>query len=334
MEYATLGAGGCSISRVGFGCAPASGYDYGPMDESAWMDSVRASVDLGITFFDVANVYGFGRAEELLSQSLGGRRHEVILATKFGLVWDHQGRVSRDSSPKRIAQALAESLRRLRVDNIPLYQLHWPDFVTPLEDILEVLVSFRDAGKIRFIGVSNVSLDQLERACRTQPVNSVQVAYNLLRRGVEDGFLDWCRATHTSVLAHSGLARGLLSGKRPAGSHFTGTDTRNSSSYFSAEGLAEKQELIQALNEIGQRNGRTASAVALRWVLDRPEVASVIVGMKSASQDCMTICKPWDGVSPRMITNCSLRFLSPARAASKTAWPGGFQTHEVFSHDR
>jgi aryl-alcohol dehydrogenase-like predicted oxidoreductase len=271
---------------VGYGCAPASGYDYGPLDETAWTDSVRVSLDLGVTFFDVADVYGFGHAEELLSKALGARRHDVILATKFGLAWDSKGRVTRDSSPKRVALALSESLRRLRVDNIALYQLHWPDLVTPIEDILEGLLSFRDAGKIRFIGVSNIPLDRLQRACRTQPVDSVQFAYNLLCRGVEDGYLDWCKSTNTTVLAHSGLARGLLSGKRQAGSQFNGTDTRKSSSYFSKEGLAEKQKLVQALCEIGQRNGRTASAVALRWVLDRPEVASVIVGMKSSSQLC------------------------------------------------
>lgn len=285
MEYARLGTG-CLISRVGFGCAPASGYDYGPLDESAWIDSVRASLDLGVTLFDVADVYGFGRAEELLSKALGARRHEVVLATKFGLAWDNKGRVTRDSSPKRIALALTESLRRLRVDSITLYQLHWPDLVTPLEDVLEVLHACQDAGKIRFIGVSNIPLDRLPQACRTQPVDSVQIGFNLLCRGVEDGFLDWCSSTYTSVLAHSGLARGLLSGKRQAGSHFGGTDTRKSSSYFSTERLAEKQKLVQALSDIGQRNGRTASAVALRWVLDHPQVASVIVGMKNPSQLC------------------------------------------------
>jgi myo-inositol catabolism protein IolS len=284
MEYARLGPRGCLISQIGFGCAPVSGYDYGVVDESAWKETVRASLDHGIDFFDVADVYGFGRAEELLSHALGEQRHKVKLATKFGLAWDGQGRTRRDSSPKHIEKALNDSLRRLRVDSITLYQLHWTDGTTPLQDILDLLLSYRDEGRIQFIGVSNVALDELQRSCPAHAIDSVQVAYNLLCRAVENGLLGWCGSTRTSVLAHSGLARGLLSGRRPPGASFDGPDTRNRSGYFSREGSEDKQRLVDALRQIGKRNGCSPSAVALRWILDQPRITSVLVGMKNPSQ--------------------------------------------------
>lgn len=284
MEHARLGAGNYLISRVGFGCAPISGYDYGPVDETAWIATVRAALDNGINFFDVADVYGFGRGEELLSSALGEQRHKVALATKFGLVWDSHGAVSRDSSPERIKHALNESLRRLRVDSITLYQLHWPDGVTPLDAVLEVLLRFREEGKIQFIGVSNVSVGQLESVYPAHRIDSVQVPYNLLCRGIENTFITWCDSKATSVLAHSGLARGLLSGKRSQDFHFEGLDTRSRSAYFADSGREEKQQLIEALFEVGKRVGCSPSAVALRWLLDQRAVTSVLVGMKGVAQ--------------------------------------------------
>ena len=284
MEYARLGAGKCLISRVGFGCASISGYDYGPVDEPAWMRTVREALDCGINFFDVADVYGFGRGEEMLSRALGEQRHKVVLATKFGLVWDSQGEIRRDASPKTIEQALNESLRRLRVESITLYQLHWPDTVTPPGEILETLKLFQDRGKIQFIGLSNVSLEQLESAHRTHPVDSAQVPYNLLCRGIEERFLSWCDVNQIGVLAHSGLARGLLSGRRPLGSHFKGSDTRNQSAYFAPEGRQQKEALVRALCETGRRARCSPAAAALRWLLDHRQVTSVLVGMNNLTQ--------------------------------------------------
>jgi aryl-alcohol dehydrogenase-like predicted oxidoreductase len=284
VEYARLGHEGCLISRVGFGCAAAGGYDYGPVDEPAWMEAVQASLDRGVNFFDVADVYGFGRAEELLSHALGEQRHTVALATKAGLAWDSEGRVRRDATRTCLARALDDSLRRLRVDSITLYQLHWPDPATPLLDSMEALMSFRDAGKIQHIGMSNVSLEQLQSLQAAFPVDAFQVGYNLLCRSAENDLFRWSSANHASILAHSGLARGLLGGKRRPGSRFEGSDTRGRSKYFSPDGQMQKQKLIEALEELGERTGRSVAAVALRWVLDHEEVTSVLAGVRNRAQ--------------------------------------------------
>ena len=284
MEFGLIGATDCAVSRLGFGCCAASNYDYGPLDEAAWIDAVHAAVDAGINLFDVAGVYGFGQAENLLSRALGNRRHEVIIATKGGLKWDSQCRVSRDSSRQQIVEDLEDSLRRLRLEAIPLYQVHWPDPQTPLEETLDALARCQREGKIRFIGLSNFSLEEMQSAHRTYRIDSLQAQYNLLSREIENGVLAWCFANETSVLAHTGLARGLLSGKRSLGSQFPANDTRARSSYFSDEGRPQKQHLLGALDRLSKRTGRSVSSISLRWILDDPRVSSVLVGIKSRAQ--------------------------------------------------
>ncbi len=284
MEFGLIGATDCAVSRLGFGCCAASNYDYGPLDEAAWIDAVHAAVDAGINFFDVAGVYGFGQAESLLSRALGNKRHEVIIATKGGLKWDTQSRVSRDSSRQQIVRDLEDSLRRLRLDVIPLYQVHWPNPRTPLEETLDALARCQGEGKIRFIGLSNFSLESMRSAHRTHHIDSLQAQYNLLAREIENGVLDWCFANETSVVAHTGLARGLLSGKRSFGSRFQANDTRARSSYFSDEGRSQKQSLLDALDRLSKRTGRSVPSISLRWILDDPRVSSVLVGIKNRTQ--------------------------------------------------
>src|SRR5260370_3051911 len=263
MEFAPVGSPDCIVSRLGFGCAAASNYDYGPLDEAAWIDAVQAAVDAGINLFDVAGVYGFGQAERLLSRALGDKRHEVIIATKGGLKWDGRGRVSRDSSSQQIVQDLEDSLRRLRLEAIPLYQVHWPDPQTPLEETLDVLARCKREGKIRFIGLSNFSLEEMQSAHRTYRIDSLQAQYNLLSREIENGVLAWCFANETSVLAHTGLARGLLSGKRSLGSQFPANDTRARSSYFSAYLRLHHPSLLLALHQLSTRTRPPASSISL-----------------------------------------------------------------------
>lgn len=284
MEFRRLGATGCNISRFGFGCGAASGHDYGPIDETAWIHAVHVALDRGINFFDVADVYGFGHTEELLSRALEEHRHEVIIATKGGLVWDERCRVSRNTSREQIARAIENSLRRLRVSAIPLYQIHWPDPATRVEETLETIADFQQQGKIRFIGVFNFPLQLLECASRACSIDSEQLGYNLLSREAEIDILPWCDARRTSVIAHSVLARGLLAGKRPIGSSFTGSDTRRDSPYFSQRGRFQKQALLDALLAISRRTARTVGGTAIRWVLDNSTVSSVLVGIKNSSQ--------------------------------------------------
>jgi aryl-alcohol dehydrogenase-like predicted oxidoreductase len=199
-------------------------------------------------------------------------------------VWDEQGRVTRDSRCLQIAQAIENSLRRLRVDAITLYQIHWPDPKTPIEETLDTLVALQRQGKIRFIGLSNFSLGLLQSASRICRIESLQVPYNLLCREIERDLLSWCKSVHTSVLTHSSLARGLLAGRRPTGSQFEGTDTRSESEYFSLSQQVRKQGILDALTKISLRTGRGVSSVALRWILDTRGVTTALVGIKNGTQ--------------------------------------------------
>jgi len=283
MEYRQLGRTSLAVSRLAFGTGPAGGHDYGPIDEEEWKSAVRDAVENGVNFFDVANVYGLGRAEELLSQALGERRHDVVIATKGGLVWDQHRKVHRDLRRNTVVASIEASLRRLRVDTIPLYQIHWPDPATAIEETMEALAQCRDQGKFRFLGVSNFPLHLMRRAHSILPIECQQLAFNLLCRDVEDGMLDWCASSQVSVLAHSGLAQGLLAGQRAIGS-IESSDVRSRSPYFSAKDRARKEGVLAAVRELSDKLQRPCSAISIRWVLDNPEICAVLVGIKNRRQ--------------------------------------------------
>ncbi|HTW22672.1 MAG TPA: aldo/keto reductase [Candidatus Baltobacteraceae bacterium] len=284
MEYRHLGKTSLSISRIGFGCGPASGYDYGPVDEAEWRAAVSLAFDRGVNFFDVADVYGFGRAEEMLAEALGEKRREVVIASKCGLAWDSAGRVRRDLSRANVLRAVEESLRRLRLDSIPLYQIHWPDPAIPIEEVMETLGRCQDQGKIRHIGVGNFSLELLSRAYAIRAFDSQQVAFNLLSREPEREIFPWCDSVFVSNIAHSGLARGFLAGRELAGLPFHASDTRRRSPYFSASGSAEKARLVNAIRKTSAETGKPLPSIAIRWILDHPQVTSVLIGIKTRRQ--------------------------------------------------
>ena len=284
MEYSQLAQSSQKISRIGFGCGPASGYDYGQVDETEWCLAVQAALEHGINFFDVADVYGFGRAEELLSRALGPSRHEVVVATKCGLAWDQHGKVRRDLSKQNVLRSVDASLRRLRLDAIPLYQIHWPDQATPIEETFEALAACQQKGKIRYFGVSNFSCELLRRSYGVRPFQSQQIAFNLLCREPEREIIPWCESTGVSVLAHSGLARGFLAGRYVPGDASNLLDTRKNSPYFSEGGKAEKQRLLDAIRNIAAQENKPFSSVAIRWILDNPSISAVLIGIKSRAQ--------------------------------------------------
>lgn len=284
MEYRLLGQSGSKISLIGFGCAPASGYDYGPLDESSWISAVRAALQVGINLFDTADVYGFGRAEALLAEALGTDRHQMVVATKFGLVWNAAGDVARDSSPAAIRRSLNASLTRLRMEAIPLYQLHWPDGRTRLSDIVGTLRELQEAGKIIHFGVTNATTEDLPALGAKTGIQSVQQHYNLFSRNVENGLLKWAEQEGVSVIVHSALARGLLGGKYHFGVDFGSFDTRSSSRYFAVRDAEKKQIVLDELNRLAVQYGVSPATLALRWVADEPRVSSVLVGIKTVKQ--------------------------------------------------
>lgn len=284
MRYQPLGSTGDNISQIGFGCAPMGGYDYGHVDDQDSIKAVHKALDMGINFFDTADIYGFGHAESVLATALGAQGDKVVVATKFGLRRDGYGKIIKDNSPANVVRALENSLRRLRLEAISLYQIHWPDPGTPLEETFSALLACQKAGKIKHIGCSNFSVEGLDRLRKSGKIESLQIPYNLIDRGIENETLCYCREAHISTLTYSSLARGALSGKYTEKPLFRGTDSRAKSKYFLNETAEERKGLLKLLKEIALKQGKTMSQTAVRWILDNPSVTCAIVGFKNAAQ--------------------------------------------------
>ena len=284
MQRNRLGLTKLNILPIGFGCAPMSGHDYGQVNELDLIRAVRKALDLGFNFFDTADIYGFGRAETLLSKALGHDRNKVVLATKFGLRRNDKGNVVRDCSPKSIMKSLEESLCRLKVEAISLYQIHWPDPNSIIEDTITTLLACQKAGKIKHIGCSNFKCELLEKSQKAGRIESTQAAYNLVDRSIEKEIIKCCEKFNMSILTHSSLARGFLSGKYKDAAIFNGTDTRKNSKYFSNTYNMKKQKLMKTMAEIGLKYSKTMSQVAIRWILENPAITCAIVGFKNANQ--------------------------------------------------
>ncbi len=284
MEYARLGEGDDEISRVGFGCWAIGGHGYGAVDEGESVRAIREALDRGINFFDTADVYGFGRSEEVLSKGLGARRKDVVIATKFGVCWDGEGRTYKDSSAARAVTAIEGSLRRLGVERIPLYQVHYYDGASDIGEMMEALLRLRDEGKVGMIGCSNLSPPLVDAMSRAGRVSAVQMLYGIGDR--ENG--EQLRCHHDghgmATLAYGALVRGLLSGKYDEGTTYGHNDTRSRDANFKGERLSRNLRIARALESVAGRYGKTPAQVAVRWVLDSPFISSAIVGMKTAAQ--------------------------------------------------
>jgi len=283
MELRTLGKSALEVSRIGFGSWAIGGHGYGYVDDDTSKKAIWKALDLGINFFDTASVYGFGHSESLLSEALGEQRHKVVIATKFGVNWDSEGNLYRDCSSQRILQSLEGSLRRLRVDSIPLYQIHWHDGRTSIDEIMETLQLCRDAGKIRYIGCCNFLPELIDAARASGDPISLQALYNVRNRENEKLMAD-CLDHQMGVVAYEVLGRGLFSGKYSIKSEFGENDTRSRDQQFREKDLERNIEISRMLSEVGARYGKSASQTAIRWVLDKSFVTCALVGAKTPAQ--------------------------------------------------
>ena len=289
MESVKLSNTNLDITRLGFGCGPLGGTDWGQFDEDESMAAVLKAIDLGVTFFDTADIYGLGCSERLLSKALGQRRHDVIIATKFGVNWENSPNGNRaktfyDSSPERVVEALENSLRRLRIDTIPLYFIHWPDPDTPLSDTIEALARCQESGKIQHIGVSNFSPDQIRETSERISLAAVQMQYSLIDRRVEKELIPCCQELGISVITYGPLAQGLLTGKYEMDAQFGLDDCRSRLAHFKGEDFERKLEIVNRLREMEKCYNKLSTQIAIRWVLDNPAISCVISGIKSPAQ--------------------------------------------------
>jgi len=284
LEYARFGLTDLRISRIGMGCAVIGGYDYGKADDRESVAAIQRALELGVNFFDTADVYGFGHAEEILAQGLGPHRHEAVIATKVGVAWNEEGKTSRDLSAKRVVQALEASLRRLKLDCIPVYQIHWPDPKTPIAETLEALRKCQEAGKIRHIGCSNFPADLVDQAQACCRVESIQMPYSLAERGAWQTIRHCHEQYNMAVLTYSPLAQGLFSGKYGRGSQFEGTDLRKRSHLFQGDRFESNLALLERLKQVGERHGRTPAQAAIHWILEEPAVTCVLTGVKEPAE--------------------------------------------------
>lgn len=229
-------------------------------------------------------MYGFGHSEEILSEALGSYRNKVVIATKFGVTWNSEGKIGRDCSPGYVIRALEASLKRLRIDCIPLYQIHWPDPNTSIADTMEILKKCQADGKIRHIGCSNFDPALIRKAQDIGRVESLQEPHSLIKGKLEGGALAYCEATEMSVFAYDVLAKGLFSGKFGSASTFAKDDVRSRDENFAGDRFQINLKLVERLREVGNRYGKTPAQVAIRWVLDHPSLTSAITGIKKSEQ--------------------------------------------------
>jgi aryl-alcohol dehydrogenase-like predicted oxidoreductase len=286
MEYVRVTGLNREVSRIGLGTWSIGGFMWGGTDDPEALQTILAALEHGITLIDTAPVYGLGRAEELVGRALAqyGKREEVVIATKVGLEW-RGNQVYRNSTRSRILKEIDDSLRRLRTDYIDIYQVHWPDPLVPIEETASAMYQLYKQGKIRAIGVSNYSLEEMNVFRYAAPLHSVQPPYNLFERDVEKDVLPYCRIQGISTLTYGSLCRGLLSGKMRADTEFHGDDMRKMDPKFQPPRYAKYLKAVEQLDRFAQENyGKRVLELAIRWALDQPFVTVALWGARHPSQ--------------------------------------------------
>lgn len=286
MEYVKIGETGIEASRIGLGCWAIGGWLWGGSDERESIDTVHAALAKGINLLDTAAIYGFGRSEEIVGKALSeyGSRDKVIIATKAGLDWT-SGKVYRNSAESRVKREIEDSLKRLRTDYIDIYQIHWPDFETPIEETAEAMHDLIKDGKIRAIGVSNYSTEQMDIFRQSAPLHVAQPPYNLFERGIEDDILPYCDKNGVTMLMYGAICRGLLSGRMKPDTKFEGDDIRKIDPKFKQPRFGWYLEAVGKLDEYAKKKfGKRVIHLAVRWMLDRAASHIALWGARRPDQ--------------------------------------------------
>ena len=285
MERVGIPGTSLEISRVALGTWAIGGWMWGGTDEAESIATIRAAVDHGINLIDTAPAYGFGRSEEIVGRAIdeAGLRSHVVIATKVGLEWNG-GNVVRNASRERIFKEVDDSLRRLRTDYIDVYQVHWPDPRVDIEETAEAMTTLHSRGKIRAIGVSNFSVDQMDRFRAIAPLHVLQPPYNLFERDAEAALLPYCQRHGIATLGYGALCRGLLSGRMGPATTFEGDDLRRNDPKFLPPRFAQYLSAVGQLDQLAQaRFGKRVIHLAIRWMLEQG-ISTALWGARKPQQ--------------------------------------------------
>ncbi|MCL5270160.1 MAG: aldo/keto reductase [bacterium] len=299
MDMRQLGNSDVKVTPIILGTWAIGGLMWGRTDEKDSIEAIDKSIELGVTTLDTAPIYGCGLSEEIVGRAIAGRRDRVQILTKFGVNWEtdegtaHGGiigidgrkvPVCRNGSRKRIIHECEQSLRRLRTDYIDLYQHHWPDPATPIEETFTALEKLLQEGKIRAVGVSNYTPELMSEARRHVPLASVQPPYSMINRGIEENVLPFCRKHDVGVIVYSPMQRGLLTGKIGVDQVFPPADHRSREPFFKPENRRQVNDFLEKIRPIAEAHNATLGHVAIQWVRRQPGVTAALVGARNARQ--------------------------------------------------
>jgi aryl-alcohol dehydrogenase-like predicted oxidoreductase len=290
MQTRHLGTSDLEITPIGIGAWAMGGGDWafswGRQEDNESIAAIHAALDAGVNWIDTAPVYGLGHSEEVVGRAIAGRAQRPYVFTKCSRVWNDQREIGHSLKAASVRSELEGSLRRLRVDVIDLYQIHWPDPDPELEEGWQTLAQIQKEGKIRHIGVSNFNVAQMKRVERIAPITSLQPNYNIVTRAIENEVLPFCRERHIGVIVYSPMKSGLLTGKmtRERIASLPTDDFRPRTASFREPLLSRNLGLVEVLRPIADHHNRTPGEVAIAWTLRDPVVTGAIVGMRSAEQ--------------------------------------------------
>jgi aryl-alcohol dehydrogenase-like predicted oxidoreductase len=285
-----LGNSDLKITPIGYGAWAIGGgnweFAWGAQDDAESIKTIERALDAGINWIDTAAIYGLGHSEEVVAKALKNSGKKPYIFTKCSMRWDADRQIYRSLKAASIEEELENSLRRLKVETIDLYQIHWPNPEGELEEGWETLARFQKQGKVRYIGVSNFNVDQMKKVQKIAPITSLQPPYSMLNRGVEAEILPFCKENHIGVINYSPMVSGLLTGKMTAEriANMPADDWRKRSANFNEPKLSRNLKLVELLREIGGQHGVQPGVVAIAWTLRKPAVTAAIVGARRPDQ--------------------------------------------------
>lgn len=290
LSLRTLGNSDLQITPIGFGAWAIGGggwqYGWGAQDDNDSIDAIHRALDLGINWIDTAAVYGLGHSEEIVGRAVKSSSHKPYIFTKCSMRWHADRSIYNSLKAASLAEEVEASLRRLEVEAIDLYQIHWPNPDGEIEEGWEALSRLREQGKLRWIGVSNFNVEQMKRAMKIAPITSLQPPYSMLRRAIEAEILPFAQANGIGVINYSPMLSGLLAGKMTPEriAALPGDDWRRKNVEFSEPRLSRNMRLVELLRAIGSEHGVTPGVVAVAWTLHNPAITAAIVGGRGPRQ--------------------------------------------------